>query len=352
MRVAAIRLTGVDYPWYLQCGLANQYVLGPGLQPSVFGILLITSLAAFANGRPMLAAGLAAASAVMHSTYLLPAGLLMLGYMLVLTRQGQKLRALAAGLFALVIVMPVLSYNLRSFSLGDADEFQAAQQILAEVRIPHHAVIERWLDAVAVIQIALMLLALWLVRRSAILYGSGTRRGGEHDADRGAGTDREPHAGPALPVAILGDSDADRHGRDPVEAGKGCDARLEGRETAGRVVVWASIVVAIALAVGGVLVSALSLGYRVNEAELPLLEYVREHKKSGEVYLLPVKFPTLKKEVAGRAVEDVRPAGPDRRGRHPGGPAAVPAAHGCADLRRLQGRAVRTRRGPRVGHRR
>jgi hypothetical protein len=35
----------------------------------------------------------------------------------------------------------------------------------------------------------------------------------------------------------------------------------------------------------------------VNEAERPLLDHVREHKKSGDVYLLPVKFPTLKKEV-------------------------------------------------------
>src|SRR5262249_16819779 len=44
VRVAAIRLTGIDYPWYLQCGLANQYLLGPGLQPSAFGVLLIASL--------------------------------------------------------------------------------------------------------------------------------------------------------------------------------------------------------------------------------------------------------------------------------------------------------------------
>src|SRR5262245_51882099 len=51
LRVASVELTGVDYPWYLQCGVANQYILGPGLQPSVFGTLLVAALAAFANGR-------------------------------------------------------------------------------------------------------------------------------------------------------------------------------------------------------------------------------------------------------------------------------------------------------------
>ena len=41
---------------------------------------------------------------------------------------------------------------------------------------------------------------------------------------------------------------------------------------------------------------SLGLGYYTNDAELPLLDYVREHKQVGDVYLLPVKFPTIKKE--------------------------------------------------------
>src|SRR5262249_17359771 len=160
VRIAAIRWTGVDYPWYLQCGLANQYVLGPGLQPSAFGVLLITSLAAFANGRTILAACLAAASAVMHSTYLLPAGLMTLAYMLVLWWEGHGRRALGAGALALVIVLPVIIYNVRSFSLSDTDDLQAAQMILVEIRIPHHAQVEHWLDMVAWIQIAVMLVGI------------------------------------------------------------------------------------------------------------------------------------------------------------------------------------------------
>ena len=52
VRVVSVWLTGVDYPWYLQAGLAAQYLLGPGLQPSAFGVLFVLSLAAYATGRP------------------------------------------------------------------------------------------------------------------------------------------------------------------------------------------------------------------------------------------------------------------------------------------------------------
>ena len=43
-RWLAYRLLGLDYPWYLQTGVAAQYVLGPMLQPSAFGVLLVALL--------------------------------------------------------------------------------------------------------------------------------------------------------------------------------------------------------------------------------------------------------------------------------------------------------------------
>src|SRR5262249_26725738 len=143
-------------PWYLQAGLAAQYLLGPGLQPSAFGVLLILSLAAFANERPILAGGLAAAAAVMHSTYLLPAGLLVLGYIAGLVRDGQRRRAVACGALALAVVLPTIGYNLRTFLPEDAEQLREAQRLLARVRIPHHTTVTYWLDAVAVGQIVVM----------------------------------------------------------------------------------------------------------------------------------------------------------------------------------------------------
>ena len=108
-------ITGVDYPWYLQAGVAGQYVLGPGLQPSAFGVLLVASLAAFANDRPHLAAGLAAGSAVIHATYLLPAALFTLGYAAALRREGRARTAATVCAVALAVALPVVAYTLVMF---------------------------------------------------------------------------------------------------------------------------------------------------------------------------------------------------------------------------------------------
>ncbi|MBY0514276.1 MAG: hypothetical protein K2P78_10240, partial [Gemmataceae bacterium] len=135
-RVVSVALTGVDYPWYFQAGVASQYLLGPGLQPSAFGVLFVTGLAAVARGRPVLGCALAAATALMHSTYLLPAGLFTLGVLASLLVTRHVRHAALTGAVALAVVAPVLVYDWLVFAPTDRDRFREAQRILAEVRIP------------------------------------------------------------------------------------------------------------------------------------------------------------------------------------------------------------------------
>src|SRR6185437_7528691 len=137
-RVASVRLTGVDYPWFLQCGLANQYLLGPGLQPSAFGVLLVFSAAAFARGRPLRASLLAALAADVHATYLLPAALLTVGYAAALLRERRLRAAIGVSAVSLIAVIPMLAYLLLAFPPTDSQTFADAQHVLATVRIPHH----------------------------------------------------------------------------------------------------------------------------------------------------------------------------------------------------------------------
>src|SRR5947209_4063362 len=80
---------GLDYPWYLQAGVAGQYVLGGMLQPSVFGVLLVVAVCLFARDRPASAVVCVALAVAVHSTYLLPAGLLTLGFLAALVREGR-----------------------------------------------------------------------------------------------------------------------------------------------------------------------------------------------------------------------------------------------------------------------
>jgi hypothetical protein len=309
LRVASAWLAGVDYPWYLQAGLAAQYLLGPGLQPSAFGVLLILSLAAYANGRPVLAGGLAAAAAVMHSTYLLPAGLLVLGYLAGLVREGQRTRAVACGALALAVVLPAVGYNLRTFLPEEANLLKEAQRILARERIPHHAVVERWLDTVAVVQHGVMVAGLIALRRTRLFLpllvptvASAILSVFQVVTDNDALALLFPwrFSVVLMPVAV-----AVLLARVAREVARLADAPttigvvllvLVGPGVLAARRVWVPVAAAVLLVIGGVWVTATGRGYQMNEAEGPLLDYVREHTRSGEVYLLPTKFPTLKKE--------------------------------------------------------
>jgi hypothetical protein len=314
LRLASAELTGVDWPWYLQAGLAAQYLLGPGLQPSVFGVLLVLSLSAFANHRPITAAGLAAGAAVMHSTYLLPAGLLVLGYLVSLTWHGMPRVALAAGLLALAIVTPVLAYNLRSFVGDEPGLLPEAQRILAQVRIPHHTTVGYWLDPVAYVQIGIMVAGLFAVRRTrlflplvvpTVLAAILTVIQVLTKSDALALLFPWRFSVVLMPVAVA------------VLLAK--LAAIVGRRADRPAVTRTCLGIAVLLALGGLCVTLsshgtqvneaknigqhvggrafrLPRGYRGNEAEEPLLDYVREHARSGQVYLLPVKFAKLKPE--------------------------------------------------------
>src|SRR5436305_115065 len=136
VRLAAMKYAGVDVPRYLHYGVAAQYITGPGLQPSAFGVLLLTSMAAFARGRLVLAAFFAAGTCVLHATYLLPAALLPLTYMLVLPRGGRRWAALLLGAGTLLAVSPVVYFGLTQFGPTTPETYAEAQRALAQVRIP------------------------------------------------------------------------------------------------------------------------------------------------------------------------------------------------------------------------
>src|SRR5439155_275899 len=95
---------GLDYPWYLQSGVAGQYVLGPMFQPSVFGVGLIFAVFfLFLRGRHFPAAVTIALTATIHSTYLLPGALLTAGFLTALLLDGKVRRAAALGAFTLAL---------------------------------------------------------------------------------------------------------------------------------------------------------------------------------------------------------------------------------------------------------
>ncbi|MGH2605311.1 MAG: hypothetical protein ACRDG5_01845, partial [Anaerolineales bacterium] len=80
LRFVLRRALGPDWEFALEGGVAGQRLLGAVFQPSVFGVFLLSSVAAFLRRRTLLAAACAAIAASFHPTYLLPAAVLVLAY--------------------------------------------------------------------------------------------------------------------------------------------------------------------------------------------------------------------------------------------------------------------------------
>ncbi len=302
LRWSSAQLFGVDYPWYFQAGVANQYILGAGLQPSVFGVLLVLSVCTFLHDRPFLAVTWSSLAAVMHSTYLLSAASLTLAYLYLHVRDRRIREALFVGLWALLLVAPALVYILRKFAPSSPDTFAQAQHLIAHFRIPHHAQVDRWLDGIAWAQIGWVAAAICLVRRRRLFvvlsvpFVLGLALTFVQVA---TGSDTLALLFPWRVSAILV----------PIATAIILAQIVQGLAAwstpislwRDRAIQTACIVLIVAAAAGGAFITYFGLGYRTNSQELPLLEYIRGHKAAGEVYLLPVEVPELTSGKRGAA---------------------------------------------------
>jgi hypothetical protein len=284
LRVASDRVLGADYPWFFQCGLANQYLLGAGLQPSVAGVLLVTALAAYASGRPVLACGLAAAVNVVHATYLLPSAMLVAGMLVgVLRVEGAKKGFLAGGL-ALLIALPVAFYQMYTFGpTGDYSNFEHARWIIAYERIPHHTRPARWFDAAAGFQMVWMLLGFAALIRTRLqlplvvalgLATLGTTAVVIYPSTTLTLLFPWRVTSVLIPVATA------------VLIAQGT-LWLESRPNLSAAT---GLVVLFVCLMGAGAVYYFRLGYREPAAENAVLDYIRQHKQKGDVYLTPARF--------------------------------------------------------------
>ncbi len=146
-------------------GLAYQSILDHYLQPSLFGVFLVLSVARFAQNKPWQAMAFAAIPPAVHFTYFIMASVLASTYLVLLIKDDRRVsrRVVALSLLYGLAIAPTLLYTLRTFGPSSPDMFQRAQHILAVERIPHHCVASRWFDEVALFRLAWVLLALGFV---------------------------------------------------------------------------------------------------------------------------------------------------------------------------------------------
>jgi hypothetical protein len=295
-RWGSVQLFGADYPWFLQSGLAGQYVLGPSLQPCVFGVLLVAAIAAFASERLVLTVICLVIACTVHPTYLLPAALLTLGFMHVLWWEKRRRACLAFGACTLLAVLPAAIDSARRFAPTNAETFTAAQDILVNFRLPHHAVISQWFDLIAALQIVWMIVALWLVRRSRLFpvlliafLGSLVLTLTQLVTKSNTLALLFPWRMSAVlvPVAttiILARTITWFHPRDAEPA-------LMPSKSRAALVLSA---IEFSVAVASVVLQFSGAVYRESEHEKPLYAFVRTHRQPGDCYLLPIHLPDLR----------------------------------------------------------
>jgi hypothetical protein len=160
---------GDNWKYILEDGLADQRLLGSVFQPSSFGVFLLLSIYLFLKERPGWAVFFAVLAATIHPTYLLGAAALVLSFMAITYKEEESLRKpLLLGIFAIILVLPILTFSYINFAGTPAETSSRAQDILVNFRIPHHAKFEWWLDATALVKIAIILWAIYLIRKSSL----------------------------------------------------------------------------------------------------------------------------------------------------------------------------------------
>jgi len=165
-----IKFLDLDTALDIHYGVAEQYVLGPYFQPSNFGVFIIFSIYRFLHRNYFLAVACLALAASFHPTYLMSAVIICLAYGIIIYKnEANILKILSVEAIAGVLLLPVFSYMYFQFRPTAAALWAKSQYIIVQLRIPHHSIPQIFLSTPsAYLQIALLVLALYLIRSTKV----------------------------------------------------------------------------------------------------------------------------------------------------------------------------------------
>ncbi|GAB4473728.1 MAG: hypothetical protein Kow0088_09280 [Anaerolineales bacterium] len=302
-RFVISRILGAEWTYAFEGGLANQRLLGSVFEPSVFGIFLLTAIWLASQEKFAPAVISLALATWFHPTYLLPATLIFCGLIAFFfvesspaqgqcfTRQ-QAVQALRWSFLYLLLIAPSAIYAL-SFTFGiESGILEQGKLILFKIRIPHHADPKVWFNLSSLFQIALMIGALILTRQKTLRWLCGLPLlismlltllvVFTHNINLAllfpwrVTTVLLPISVTVILSRVAGliPAEPEQQDRDLLR--------------------WilpsvATSLIAVMLLVGWVRIS-LDLQRYKTQIELPLLEFVSQHKQRQDVYLIPLKM--------------------------------------------------------------
>ena len=150
-------------------GLAGQYLLGPMLQPSVFGVFMVLSICTFLRGKPFLAVLFTGIAVTFHPSLILCAAILTLTYMIIMLKDGKDIKkVLLVGITSLLTVLPVLFYTCYFFHPDSPETLKQVQNILMDYKMPCHAKPSHWFCLQDAFRTFIMIAALYIIRKKKV----------------------------------------------------------------------------------------------------------------------------------------------------------------------------------------
>jgi hypothetical protein len=281
-----------DLRYVFTGGIANKSMFHSYLTPDTFSVFILCSIALYLRGYAYAAVAANAVACTFHAHYFLPALLITVSYLVL--HWGDKkstLSVVALGSVALVLVLPILAYNVANFAPTAPEVHERAVFIFNHLRIPHHVDPHRWMDVFVAVKgmfvivvfvlfrntrlsVILMPLLLAIVVLTILQFVLANEDLAYLLPWR--------HVAFLVPVAtafLLA------VGARALSESLSCPAQ---RLLVAAAVVWLGFLI-----VTGsrqlYAVSTVSIPY-VNENQRPLMEHVREHGRSGQLFLIPLRM--------------------------------------------------------------
>lgn len=156
-----------DTAWHLHSGVAQQYILGPVLQPCTFGVFILLSIWLALYKRYYWAVVASAIAATFHPAYIFSAAVFTLSYVLFVLQESKK--AIAIGFLSGLLLSPIFIYMYLSFPATTAAIKKQAMDIIVNFRISHHSIPEVWLSTgTSHLQSLVAIVGLYLVRQTSL----------------------------------------------------------------------------------------------------------------------------------------------------------------------------------------
>jgi hypothetical protein len=304
LRWLSYRLFDQDYPWFLQAGVAGQYILGAMFQPSNFGVFLLLGLSLFLVEKHISATVFTCLAGILHTTYLLGGAFIILGFQLYLVLDGKIKKAILIGILALLLVTPSVFYAAGNFQPSSSEGFKEAQEFLVKFRLPHHCLPQLWLDWVACLQILWIILSIFLLRKQKeltvilvpfLLGALLTILQVVTQSNTLALLFPWRISSVLVPLAtmiILSELLAY------------CNPFISGFKP-----FVPSVVLIVILALLGIAIPVFKVGFVIKENENAILAHIKANKVSDDLYLLPVNVPNLASTTRGSLSSDFKPIG-------------------------------------------